>query len=161
MLETGMRVGDACLFDPSKLTRGETLWCYSFIQQKQRRALEKPRRHEVFLSDALKTRIDNCQWFSANLPFSYSKKRYLGQQVYDVMQAIGKRYSIPDCRPHRLRDTAAVRWLLDGLQVDDVSRLLGHADVGVTQRHYAKWTTDRKKRLEGILAKTLVNPQSN
>src|SRR5450432_824043 len=62
-----------------------------------------------------------------------------------------------DCRPHRLRDTFAVRRLLAGFQLEDVSRLLGHSSVKVTEAYYAKWVPSRKLRLERHLAESLVN----
>jgi integrase len=57
----------------------------------------------------------------------------------------------------RLRDTFAVRKLLAGFQLEDVSRLLGHSSVKVTETYYAKWVPRRKLRLERLLAEPLVN----
>ena len=37
MLETGMRVGDAVLFDPAVLSKGEYSWIYIFVPQKTRK----------------------------------------------------------------------------------------------------------------------------
>jgi integrase len=46
------------------------------------------------------------------------------------------------CRPKDLRDSYA-SWLLTcGIQLGYVSRQLGHADVALTARHYARWTGD-------------------
>ena len=61
-----------------------------------------------------------------------------GQAVYERMQSIGARAGIADCQPHRLRDTFAVRKLLAGMQLEDVSRLLGHSSVKVTEAYCAK-----------------------
>ena len=70
------------------------------------------------------------------------------------MQGIGERAQVADCRPHRLRDTFAVRALLRGMQLEDVSRLLGHSSVKVTETYYAKWISSRKRRLERIVTET-------
>ena len=48
---------------------------------------------------------------------------------------------------HMLRDTFAVEYLLAGMPLDEVSRLLGHHSVTVTQRHYAPWVVERQQRL--------------
>ena len=73
------------------------------------------------------------------------------------MQSIWRSSRRADCRPHRLRDTFAVRKLLGGLQLEDVSRLLGHSGVKLTEAYYAKWVASRKRRLERLLAESLVN----
>ena len=41
--------------------------------------------------------------------------------------------------PKSLRDTFASQLLTAGIQLGYVSRQLGHTDVGVTARHYARW----------------------
>ena len=48
---------------------------------------------------------------------------------------------------HMLRDTFAVEYLLAGMPLDEVSRLLGHHSVTITQRHYAPWVIERQERL--------------
>ena len=157
MLETGLRVGDAVSFDPRLLTRGDSLWIYTFAPLKKKRT-EKPRLLEAYLTDEMKTRIDECDWLSKKGPFWYgagTDPAALAQAVYERMQSIGVRTGIADCRPHRLRDTFAVRKLLGGMQLDDVSRLLGHSSVKVTEAYYAKWVASRKRRLERLFAQPL------
>jgi integrase/recombinase XerD len=161
MLHTGMRVGDATLFDPRLAVKGDKLWSYTFTPAKRKRT-ERIKHIEAFLSDDLKTRIDNCDWLSTRGPFIYgadSDPRRLAQAVYERMQEIGATTDpkIDDCRPHRLRDTFAVRALLKGVSLEDVSRLLGHSSVKVTEAYYAKWVTARKRRLESTVAETLMN----
>lgn len=159
MLETGMRVGDAIRFDPALLIKGEHLWIYTYIPQKKKKT-DKSKPLEAYLNDRLKTAIDTCHWLSPKRPFFYGASKnpaYLANEVYSGMQTIGKRCGVEDCRPHRLRDTFAVRKLLGGFQLDDVSRLLGHSSVKVTEMYYAKWVHARKRRLERLLAESLMN----
>jgi integrase len=159
MLETGLRVGDAVGFDPVTLSKGDSLWIYTYQPQKQKRA-EKPKLLEAYITDTTKKRIDACTWLSSKRPFWYgagTDPTPLAQAVYERMQGIGARAGIDDCRPHRLRDTFAVRALLRGMQLDDVSRLLGHSSVKVTETYYAKWVASRKRRLERLVAESLVN----
>lgn len=158
MLATGLRVGDAVSFDTRALTRGDALWIYTYRPQKQRRT-EKPKLLEAYLADELKKKIDECHWLSAKGPFWYgtgSDPTPFAQAVYERMRGIGDRAGITDCRPHRPRDTFAVRALLRGMQSEDVSRLLGHASVKVTETYYAKWTGTRKRRLERLVAEALI-----
>ena len=159
MLATGMRVGDAVRFDPRALTKGETLWIYTYQPQKQKRT-DKPKLLEAYITDELKKRIDECDWFSKRGPFWYGAGNdpiSLAQAVYERMQGIGARAGIPDCRPHRLRDTFAVRALLRGMQLEDLSRLLGLSSVKVTKAYYAEWAAARKVRLERLIAESSVN----
>ena len=140
MLETGMRVGDAIRFNPATLVKGEHMWVYTFFMQKQKKT-EKPKPVEAYITDSLKTAIDTCEWLSPKLPFYYGESKnpaYLANEVYERMKTLGARCEVADCRPHRLRDTFAVRKLLSGFQLDDVQRLLGHSSVKVTETYYAK-----------------------
>lgn len=160
MLATGMRVGDAVSFDPRKLEKGESLWVYSYTPRKQKRT-DRPKVVEAYISEELKGRIDGCGWLSPRSPFWYgsgSDPDPLAQAVYERMQSIGEKAGVEDCRPHRLRDTFAVKRLAAGMHLEDVSRLLGHSSVKVTEAYYAKWVSSRKRRLERLVSESLVNP---
>jgi integrase/recombinase XerD len=159
MLATGLRVGDAVAFDPRALSKGDSLWIYTYQPQKQKRS-EKQKLLEAYITGEMKKRIDECKWLSMKGPFWYgagTDPTPLAQAVYERMQGIGGRAAIADCRPHRLRDTFAVRMLLKGVSLEDVSRLLGHSSVKVTETYYAKWVASRKRRLERLLAESLVH----
>src|SRR5882724_2300844 len=146
MLETGMRVSDAIRYDPNACAKSEYLWIYSFEPKKQKRN-QKKTQAEVFLSERLKTAIDDCNWLSASLPFAYRKfdeSTAMEAAVYERLQAIGERCGVKDCRPHRLRDTFAVTMLLKGAPLEDVSKLLSHSSTAVTEKYYASWIPSRK-----------------
>jgi integrase len=49
---------------------------------------------------------------------------------------------------HMFRDTFAVEMLLAGVPIDQVSILLGHASVRVTEKHYSPWVRARQDQLE-------------
>jgi integrase len=55
---------------------------------------------------------------------------------------------LPHRTPHNFRHHFAVEHLLRGTPIEDVSRLLGHANIGVTMKSYAAWIKDRQIRLE-------------
>jgi integrase len=152
-LDIGLRISDTILFDPSTMEPGLSLNVYSFVQQKSRRNGKAPRTIEAFLDDKLKKAIQDCEWLSPELPFRYgtSSLKDLGNNFYLLMQSVGERCGVEDCRPHRLRDTFAVRMLADGMLIDDLSQLLGHKSVGVTRKHYGKWIPKRSQRLERLV----------
>ena len=93
MLATGLRVGDAVGFDRRALSKGESLWIYTYQPQKQKRS-EKPKLLEAYITDEMKKRIDECKWLSIKGPFWYgagSDPTPLAQAVYERMQNIGAR----------------------------------------------------------------------
>jgi integrase/recombinase XerD len=51
------------------------------------------------------------------------------------------------CFPQMLRDTFAVEMLLAGVPIDQVSILLGHKSVKITEKHYAPWVKARQDQL--------------
>ena len=69
------------------------------------------------------------------------------------LQRIAQLAGVKNFRTHRLRDTFAVELLLAGVSIEDVSTLLGHRSVQVTERHYAPWNGARRDRLVSILNK--------
>ena len=46
-----------------------------------------------------------------------------------------------------LRDTFAVEMLLAGVPIDQVSMLLGHSSVKITEKHYSPWVKARQDQL--------------
>ncbi len=52
------------------------------------------------------------------------------------------------CHPHMFRDTFAVEMLLAGVPIDQVSVLLGHKSVKITEKHYVPWVRARQDQLE-------------
>ena len=151
MLETGMRVSDAIRYDPKKAVRSTHFWIYTFVPQKQKKATEV-KLIDAYFPEALKAEIDSCTWMSKELPFMHGKARAKGSHIWKIMKRLGKIVDVDDCRPHRFRDTFAVRKLLAGIPVEDVSRLLGHSSVKVTEAYYLKWIPKRAARLEQMLA---------
>jgi integrase/recombinase XerD len=55
---------------------------------------------------------------------------------------------------HRFRDTFAVELLLAGVPIDQVSILLGHSSVKVTEKSYAPWVKARQDQLEVAVMRT-------
>jgi integrase len=65
-----------------------------------------------------------------------TRERYV--QMNKGLKAAARRGKLSDVRWHDLRRTAGCRWLQrDGKTLDEVSELLGHSSVVVTQKSYA------------------------
>ncbi|HEV8661323.1 MAG TPA: tyrosine-type recombinase/integrase [Thermoanaerobaculia bacterium] len=60
---------------------------------------------------------------------------------------------VQDAHPHRFRDTFSVELLLAGVPIEDVSILLGHSSVRITERAYAPWVQARQQKLETAVKK--------
>jgi integrase/recombinase XerD len=58
---------------------------------------------------------------------------------------------IKHAHAHRFRDTFSVELLLAGVPIEQVSVLLGHSDIRITQLHYDPWVRDRQLQLEADL----------
>ncbi len=54
---------------------------------------------------------------------------------------------------HRCRDTFAVLLLEAGVSIENVSVLLGHSSVRMTERHDKPWVTTLQKKLEDEVRK--------
>ena len=63
----------------------------------------------------------------------------------DIRTADGERKR---CHPHMFRDTFAVEMLLAGVPIDQVSLLLGHASVKITEKSYAPFVKARQLQLQ-------------
>jgi integrase len=63
------------------------------------------------------------------------------QRVFDLADISGGTV-------HRFRDTFAVELLLKAVPIEQVSFLLGHSSLKVTEKHYAPWVKARQERLE-------------
>jgi len=55
--------------------------------------------------------------------------------------------------PHMLRDTFAVEMLLAGIPLEQVSMLLGHKSIKITEKHYAPWVKARQEQLAANVRK--------
>jgi integrase/recombinase XerD len=70
------------------------------------------------------------------------------------LRAVFLAADLPDGHPHQLRDTAAVEWLKAGIPLEEVSKLLGHASIRTTEKHYSPWVKSRQDRLDDLVMGT-------
>lgn len=68
------------------------------------------------------------------------------RSVYDLVLRLRKRTGL-DFDPHWLRHTAATRMLRDGVPIEVVSTLLGHASVSTTLDTYGHLTAEDARRV--------------
>lgn len=63
----------------------------------------------------------------------------------DTVFALAK---VKDAHSHRFRDTFAVSLLENGVSLENLSVLLGHSSVRITERHYKPWVRTLQRKLE-------------
>jgi integrase/recombinase XerD len=72
---------------------------------------------------------------------------------WSTLKAVFRSAGMPDAHPHQLRDTFATEMLLAGVPLDQVSILLGHSSIKVTEKHYSPWIRARQEQLEQSVRK--------
>lgn len=71
-----------------------------------------------------------------------------------VHAKLGKRSHL-----HMMRDSYAIGLLLSGVPLDQVSILLGHSSIKITEKHYAPWVKARQEQLEQSVQKSWTIPK--
>jgi integrase len=71
-------------------------------------------------------------------------------EVADAQRSFRKLFELAgvDGHPHMFRDTFAVELLKNGVSLETVSMLLGHASIKVTEKHYKPWVKTFQDKLE-------------
>lgn len=158
--DTGLRISDALRIRPAIIEVLPSGDGECTIQQSKLDGLHGGDDSEVtvYLKPRTLEELKRVPWMSEKYPFMLEGdesnrdkfKRHLHYQgiaVYMAMQVVGRVAGVEDCRPHRFRHTFAVKMLLNGWELEKVSRFMGHASVAITQRFYAKWTKERNQKL--------------
>lgn len=79
----------------------------------------------------LDSRTDEEDWLFVTLDKPHNQLRPSGMEI--VTRNIGKRVKVSNCHPHRFRRTGATFALRAGMNIEDVSRILGHESLETTQ----------------------------
>lgn len=66
---------------------------------------------------------------------------------------LGELAGVPNCHPHRFRDTFSIGLLRKGVDIRDVQLLLGHTSIRTTERHYAPFVASLQGRLNKAVRK--------
>jgi integrase len=82
--------------------------------------------------------------------FFWSGKGLRKSAVADWQRTIRRLFEIADVHghPHMFRHTFATDLLSRGIPIEDVSALLGHRSVRITEAYYSHWVKARRERLE-------------
>jgi integrase/recombinase XerD len=145
---SGLAIRDAVALERDKLSADGKLFLY---RAKTGVPVRVPLPTDLAqLLRSLPSTNPNCFFWSGNGDPETAKKGW-----QRALRRLFKRAKIkkPDgtpkrCHPHMFRDTFAVELLLSGVPIDQVSLLLGHSSVKVTEKHYAPFVKARQEQLE-------------
>lgn len=156
MYETGLRVCDAMMFLRDRMEVDEEGWGeYTTTQIKTGDPVTVAfPPHVVAQIRALRPLAGRYIFFDPRFKLLSFYNYHVWKQLREIGQAAG----IPDMRPHRLRDSFAVNRLNEGMLMQELSKLLGHANTVITETYYAPFVRSRKK---AVIAnrKAMHNPQ--
>lgn len=77
-------------------------------------------------------RRDECKWYT-DAAMVKADGHIRADTIEQIVRKIGKRAGVMNVHPHRFRRTGATYALRNGMPLTTVSKLLGHAGIGVTQ----------------------------
>ena len=150
LLHSGLRIGDAMKLTPDQIRDGK-LFLY---QQKTTVPVYVPLPPAV-LYELGKLPLTGGYYFwnregESKLETATGNARRSFRRIFAMAKLVGHPH------PHRFRDTFAVNLLQAGVPLQDVSVLLGHSSVKVTEKHYAPWVAERQTRLEELVKRTFA-----
>jgi integrase len=145
MRYAGLRISDAACFNQSRILADGSIFLYT---HKTTEPVTIPMHPE--LKEALGQIVPNASgyyfWTGESAVMTAADNWRVRFQKAFV------RACIQNGHPHRLRDTFAVDLLLRGVSIDQVSLLLGHSSIKVTEQHYLAFVKARRKQLsEAVL----------
>lgn len=146
---SGLRIGDAASLACDRL-EGQKLILYT-----AKTGTPVYTKLPQFVIDEL----DRCPRLSPGYWFwtGNGSKESLSENYRRVFREVAKIAKVNDAHPHRFRDTFAVELLLNGVPIEQVSMLLGHSSIKVTEKHYSPWVQARQKQLEESLDRAIKN----
>lgn len=145
MRHSGLRIGDVIGLDRTRIC-GNRLLLYT---AKTGTAVYVPLPPPVV--DALsKLDPNKPRYFSTGNARPQTARanwsRYL-EKVFELAH-------VSEAHSHRFRDTFAVSLLQNGVSIENVSILLGHSSIRITERHYRPWVKTLQVKLEEAVART-------
>ncbi|SNR44682.1 Site-specific recombinase XerD [Haloechinothrix alba] len=172
LVGTGMRISEACALhiDRAQIAerRIDVVHVYDHQNHVMRPYPKGRKRRSVPISDHLAQRLDD--WLSAHPPSAECGYKHEGDQCRGGLVLTGQRGSAIDphnftqrtwsravkdaqighARPHDLRHTYASWLIQEGVTLERISKLLGHASITTTER-YAHLMDDGHEEVRGAL----------
>lgn len=137
---SGLRISDAAILERSRLA-SDKLFLYT---QKTGTPVWVPLPERVV--EALNgSPSDDPKYFFWNGQCLFTSAVKIWERTFQRVFELAK---VPNGTLHRFRDTFAVELLLKGVPIEQVSVLLGHSSLKITEKHYSPWVKARQDQLE-------------
>lgn len=87
-----------------------------------------------YLVEYLNSRKYDCEYLFAS---RYAKKigKYTTDGILNLVKKIAKRANVENVHPHRFRRTLATTLAKRGMPIQEIQKILGHAEIATTQRY--------------------------
>jgi site-specific recombinase XerD len=137
LLGTGLRATELCSLDGVSYDATAATLTVMHGKGGRRRSVGVPQVAAASLGSWLLLWHENGPLFP-----SEREGRLTRNGLQSLLRSLGRRASVDDVHCHRFRHHFAVSYLRAGGDVWTLSRLLGHADIGTTQRYLRAWTAE-------------------
>jgi integrase/recombinase XerD len=140
---SGLRIGDAVSLSCDRL-KGNRLFLYT---QKTSVAVNLILPPVVLRALKDMKKVSPGYWFWSGSGKIESCSKHWQARLLEMFRTT----KIAGGHAHRFRDTYAVELLLAGVPTEQVSTLLGHQSIRITEKHYSPWVESRQAQLEESL----------
>lgn len=140
LLHSGLRILDAAQLRPERIEDGKLL----LYQAKTGQPVWCPLPPSL-IQELSKIPLTGGFYFAVQSEKPESIAEYYRKKLHKIQDGF---------HAHRFRDTFAVNLLQAGVPLEEVSILLGHSSLKITEQHYAPWVASRQTRLEELVKRT-------
>jgi integrase/recombinase XerD len=163
---TGLRIRDAVTLEKHRLVRDDQsgMWSVMVYQRKTGDPVYCPIPPHVaeILQDVPASQKGNTNeryffWTGEGLAKTITSNWQRSYGKLFKLAALRDADGTPKrCHPHMFRDTFAVESLLSGMRLEEVSTILGHSSVRITEKHYMPWVRARQTSLNQAVMESWI-----
>jgi site-specific recombinase XerD len=143
---SGLRISDTAKLALANLQNGKI----SLPRQKKTRTPVSVKLNQLAVDELLLMKPKSPKYFFWS---GTSSERTLVSVWGEKLRTLFKDAGIVNGHSHRFRDTFAVGLFESGATTEDVSRLLGHSSIKITEKHYNPWIKSRQDKLDAVVDK--------
>ncbi|WMT56518.1 tyrosine-type recombinase/integrase [Truepera radiovictrix] len=138
LLDTAIRASELCTLKLSDCLLDQCLIKVMGKGNKERVVPHSPQTGKLVSKWLLKGRASEGPYVF----HTERSERFTPRSLHKLIERIGNRAAVDDCYPHRLRHSAAITMLRNGMDPLTLQRMLGHTSLNMTMRYVALNTTD-------------------